>query len=201
MPSAPGGATIFAKIAAAGRYCRTGGLMSRLLLLSTLTTAACTGGIINAELTLPHPGGVSESNGITTFSPGILVDTEDGTGVCERIRVRVYTSAAPPANPAGAPVGVTPVGDGHAIGSYTADKPQCLAVAANLPPRDDYWMLIEYPAHGASPAVAYYTYGVPVLGAPVPITGGFYPVKVTDKQTTTVRATLVLPPKPSVPGV
>lgn len=168
--------------------------MSRLLLLSTLTTAACTGGIINAELTLPHPGGVSEANGITTFSPGILVGASDATPVCERIRVRVYTSATPPANPAAAPVGVTPVGDGHAIGSYTADKPQCLAIAANLPPRDDYWMLIEYPAGG-------YTYGVPVLGAPAPITAGFYPVKVTDKQTTTVRATLVLPPKPSVPGV
>jgi hypothetical protein len=175
-------------------------LMSRLLLMSLAATAACTGGHINAELTLPRPGGVTQgSNGSMTMAPGIVVEAKDKSGVCERIRIRVYTAATAPANVNSAPAGVKPIAEGRAIGSYSADSPRCSALAANLAPRDDYWMIVEYPGYSPDdPASTYYTFGKAALQAPPSMTSGFYPVKVVDKQTTKLAATFAPPGTPVI---
>jgi hypothetical protein len=87
-----------------------------------------------------------------------------------------------------------PVAEGRGIGSYSASDPRCAALIVNLAPRDDYWMVVEYPAHApGDPDIPYYMFGLPSLTAPKPMSSGFYPVKVVDKQTTKLEATFVPP--------
>lgn len=163
-------------------------LLSLCLLLS-----ACSGGSINAALTLPRPGGiVTHPNGNMEMRAGIVVSTADGVAVCERIRIRVYTAATKPANLEQPPADAKPVAEGRAIGTYTEEKPNCSALVVNLPPRDDYWLVLEYPR---SPSFSdpYYTFGRPSLTQPPPMVLGFYPVKVVDKQTTQLTATMIGP--------
>lgn len=168
-------------------------LRSSLLSLCLLVSA-CSGGSINAALTMPRPGGVTTlPDGGMQMSAGIVVDASDGVAVCERIRVRVYTSATRPANPNVAPA-QKPVAEGRGVGTYTGEKPTCSALAVNLPPRDDYWLIVEYPGHApADPTIAYYTFGRPSLSLPPSMVTAFYPVKVTDKQVTQLSATLIGP--------
>lgn len=175
-------------------------LRSALLSLGLLLSA-CSGGSINAALTLPRPGGVfPQPNGDMVMRAGIVVSTNDGVAVCERIRIRVYTAATRPQNLEKPSADAKPVAEGRAIGTYTEEKPSCSALVVNLPPRDDYWLVLEYPPRSPD-GDAYYTFGRPSMSQPPPMVLGFYPVKVVDKQTTQLTATMTGPgyQAPSLP--
>lgn len=165
-----------------------------------LLTAACGGGTIKADLAMPGPGGVTHgTDGSMTMRAGIIVDAGDGSGVCERIRVSVYTSASAPGDVTKAPASA-PIASGRGIGTYQADTYRCHALVVNLPPRDDYWLIVDYPVGSAGdPPRQYYTTGRPTVTTPT-LRTGFYPVRVADKQTTQLVGQLGAAATP-VPGI
>jgi hypothetical protein len=168
--------------------------MLRSTLLSLcLLCSACSGGSINAALTLPRPGGATTlPGGGLEMRAGIVVSTSDGVDVCQRIRVRVFTAAARPPDLEKPPADARPVAEGRGVGTYTAEQPSCSVLVVNLPPRADYWLVLDYPARSPS-GEAYYTFGRPSLSQPPPMVLGLYPVKVVDKQTTQLSATMIGP--------
>lgn len=154
--------------------------MKPLALALLLSTAACSGGAISVDVAMPRAGGVSESGGVITMSPGLAVDADD-TPVCERIEVKVF---------AGAPTAAAaPVATGRGLGTYdrTSASPRCSVLIVNLGPRADYHVQLSIPGR-------YFTSGRPDLvmpGQPPPAhTASLGPVAVADKQTTKLAATI-----------
>jgi len=159
--------------------------MTKLCSIGILLAAtACSGGAISVDVAMPRPGGAAtDPSGTLTMTPGVIVDAGDGTSVCERIEVKVYVGpSAPTATSA-------PVASGRGLGTYDpgAAAPRCVVLAANLAPRDDYWLSLTYPGR-------YFTTGRPDLvipGQPRPARAvQLGPVKVVDKQTAKLAAAL-----------
>lgn len=158
--------------------------MTKLLSLAPLfAVAACSGGAISVDVAMPRPGGQTTSGDVTTISSGIIVESDDGTSVCERIVVKVYAGPAAPTATA------TPLHTGRGLGTYdpAAAAPRCVVLAANLAPRADYYVALEYPSK-------YVVTARPVLvmpgESPPARTVTLGPIAVTDKQTTKLTASL-----------
>jgi len=170
--------------------------MSKLFCGSFLALAACSGGAILVDLKMPEPGGATTSGDLTTFSTGVVVDAADGTDPCERLQVRLYTSATAPASVT-SPPSSAPIASGSSLSHYRENH-HCQIVILGLPARADYWVIVTYPAK--SPAGdPYYATAKPSLVTVPPGVIGFYPIAVVDNQSAKRNGTMNVE-IPSIPG-
>jgi len=151
----------------------------------------CVGGALNLTVKMPPPGGVEKgSDGTETWKQGVVVDAKDGSAVCERLRVYITPMATAPSEVGSVPSGKAQY-TGRGIGTYDPVKQECTVAAFNITPRDDYWVVVDYPVKSPDNAeVSYYFTGKPTL-TPPHVTGGLHPVKIVDKQTTSSSLSLV----------
>jgi len=112
-----------------------------------------------------------------------VVHAKDDSSVCSRLRVYITPMTTPPSNVGRVPAGAVQY-KGRGFGNYDPEKRECLVAAVNLPPRDDYWVMVDYPVRSPdNREVDYYFTGAPTLRTPV-VADGLYPVKIIDKEMT-----------------
>lgn len=163
-----------------------------ILSVVTALAAGCQPGIY-ARVTMPpaseryHEPPSSMAPNVTGADlqiPGVIVDAGDGTEVCARLKVYAFRGAKP-RDMAAMPSDMKPYTTGGSLAKFDPKTRRCDVLVANLPPGNDWWLLVDYPV--VSPAdskTQYYLLSKSQAGSHV--SGGAFPVAVTDKQTTNV---------------
>lgn len=150
-------------------------LVSALAL--SLSVAACGGGTIHVEATLPNPA---------SSRSGVLVTVPEGTSVCDRVQINVYRGQ-PPISADTPPSDRKPIVSTGGFGTYSAENPRC-TMLAQVEAGDDYWVIVSLPessyANGGYPSF-------PGSGAhPTIWRKGTYPVRVVKGKETRLDLTL-----------
>lgn len=146
----------------------------------SLSVAACGGGTIHVEATLPGPS--------VDGGSGVLVTVPDGSSVCDRMKIYVYRGGPTGGKSVSSfPSDKKPIVEAGGFGTYSRDKPQCTMIA-QLEPGDDYWVIVSLPSSS-------YTNGgypsLPGTGShPTSFRNGAYPVSAVKGKETRLDLTL-----------
>ena len=140
----------------------------------SLSVAACGGGTIHVEATLPPPS--------VDGGSGVLVTVPDGSSVCDRVKIYVYKGGPTGGRSVNTPpADRKPIVSAGGFGTYSREQPQCTMIA-QLEPGDDYWVIVSLPS------ASYTNGGYPSLPGsgthPTTFRKGAYPVTaVKGKET------------------
>jgi len=144
-----------------------------------LVGLGCTpkGGTMAIDVTMPPPS-QPPGPGELGPSPGVVDSTPDD--ICRHLDVYIYKGRPSALAVDAVPPGVVPVLRGKALGTYRPESPKCLAAAVQVPPGNDYWVVVRLPAslyvgRGGRPSLSGTTAGIAV-------TGGLHPIVVREKQ-------------------